>query len=491
MAEPIDIDKHIALLERRLAREKNARLEAEALLMEKSREIYQANIELQDALAVSEQKREELAFLAQSSGALTNSQNSENLLANVTQLSANFLKSDLAITSVQLKDCMAFDPHTPLYSQQKRWFNHPDTIAAINQVLADAAATLSDWQVVPFHHGDKRQHMLLRSVSIDSESQLISAFVLNKPPASSEAYSVLTIMFGQLKQLLLARKSGAQAEGMTGLDFEVLQEQLSKARTQLEQSEKMASLGQLAAGVAHEINNPVGFVRSNLETLEQYLEDLLAFVAALDPKASEINALKDEYDIAFLLEDTQDIITTNLGGLDRISEIVQGLKSFSHQGDSEARQVDLVHVVQAALSVANNELKYKHTVVNQLPDTPLNTMGKAGQLQQVFINLFVNASHAMADGGTLTITAQQSDSDIVIAVTDTGSGMSQDTQQQLFNPFYTTKAVGEGTGLGLSISYSIIEAHYGKIWVKSALGEGTTFYVSFPLAAASQPPTAE
>jgi signal transduction histidine kinase len=244
----------------------------------------------------------------------------------------------------------------------------------------------------------------------------------------------------------------------------------------------MASLGQLAAGVAHEINNPVGFVRSNLETLEQYLADIISFVTALEAQDPSVKSLTDEFDIAFLLEDTQDIITTNLGGLDRISEIVQGLKSFSHQGDSEASRIDLVPVVQAALSVANNELKYKHTVVNQLPATPLAIMGKAGQLQQVFINLFVNASQAMADGGTLRITADISEGDIVIAVTDTGSGMSQETQQQLFNPFYTTKAVGEGTGLGLSISYSIVEAHYGKIWVKSTLGKGTTFFVSFPQA---------
>ena len=288
-------------------------------------------------------------------------------------------------------------------------------------------------------------------------------------------------MFRQLKNLLLARKFGVSSNSQT-FDYGKLQAQLKRARVQLEQSEKMASLGQLAAGVAHEINNPVGFVRSNMESLNHYLKDLTAFAKALGAYENvQIQSLFAQYDVEYLLEDTADIVTSNLGGLDRISEIVQGLKSFSHQGEAQNLPFDLNKIIQSALSVANNELKYKHNVITQLSEQPANLFGKAGQLQQVFINMFVNAAQAMPNGGDLEINSRILKDSVVVTIRDTGCGMDKVTQDKLFNPFFTTKPVGEGTGLGMSISYSIIEGHQGHVEIDSEVGIGTTFTLTFPL----------
>jgi len=168
--------------------------------------------------------------------------------------------------------------------------------------------------------------------------------------------------------------------------------------------------------------------------------------------------------------------------VERISDIIAGLKTFSHQGEADFRPLSIVDTVSAALKVVKNEVKYKHNVQHVMPDKDILVMGKLGQIQQVFVNLLVNAAQAMPDGGSIIIEYSMSRKECFIKVTDTGIGMSVDTQKQLFNPFYTTKSVGEGTGLGLSISYSILESHKGSIDVVSRLGKGSTFTVTLPLA---------
>ena len=479
MSEPVDSDI-ISMLERRLAREKKAREEAESLLIAKSREIYQANQELQEALAQSEQKRQELAFLARSTGALTLSENNESLLGNVCQLTSEFLHADYGIAAVQIKSCHAFDIHTPVFGAKKKWHDNPQLLTSINQFVEKIPQN-NDWQDFPFSYQEQLYRLILRHKPLDSGSYILVCFLLKKSPASSEIYSILTIMFRQLKNLLLARKFGVSSNSQT-FDYGKLQAQLKRARVQLEQSEKMASLGQLAAGVAHEINNPVGFVRSNMESLNHYLKDLTAFAKALGAFENvQIQSLFAQYDVEYLLEDTADIVTSNLGGLDRISEIVQGLKSFSHQGEAQNLPFDLNKIIQSALSVANNELKYKHNVITQLSEQPANLFGKAGQLQQVFINMFVNAAQAMPNGGDLEINSRILKDSVVVTIRDTGCGMDKVTQDKLFNPFFTTKPVGEGTGLGMSISYSIIEGHQGHVEIDSEVGIGTTFTLTFPL----------
>jgi signal transduction histidine kinase len=299
----------------------------------------------------------------------------------------------------------------------------------------------------------------------------------------------LTIIQRQVRTFLIARKNGTVISE-TKDNLNIITQQLSSAKSQLMQSEKMASLGQLAAGIAHEINNPVGYIRSNLEVLSSHIQDISAFMAATKAFIAEQKLINDEhymglvkeYDMEYIIEDTDDIVTSNIEGVDRISEIVNGLKTFSHQGETDFSALPIGQIVSAALNVVKNEVKYKHDVQHILNEQDIYIFGKLGQLQQVFVNIFVNAAQAMPGGGSIKIEYVLGGKSCQILVSDTGSGMSSTTQKQLFDPFYTTKPVGEGTGLGLSISYSIIESHKGTIEVESTEGVGTTFIITLPLA---------
>jgi len=265
---------------------------------------------------------------------------------------------------------------------------------------------------------------------------------------------------------------------------------LEQAQNQLLQQDKMASIGQLAAGVAHEINNPVGFVSSNLHTLRQYVDSLLALVDAQERAraapgdAALTQALEvalETAELDYLKEDLPVLLDESADGLTRVKKIVQDLKDFSRVDQSDWQQADLNAGVESTLNVVRNEVKYKCEVVRQLQPLPLVTC-LAAQLNQVFMNLIVNASHAIADKGTITLSSGAQDGWVWVQVDDTGCGMSDEVRRRVFEPFFTTKEVGKGTGLGLSLSFSIVKRHGGEIQARSTPGVGSQFRVWVPVA---------
>lgn len=279
------------------------------------------------------------------------------------------------------------------------------------------------------------------------------------------------------------------------LQLKETNEALKKTRDQLVQSEKMASIGTLAAGVAHEINNPVGFVMSNVRTLSEYMEVYHQGFSRIEHIASENDparqkTLLQEYrvwqeqeDLAFIKEDMTGLLTDTLDGTERIRDIVSGLKEFSHTDQaSEFKAADLIEAVQQTLKVASNEVKYKAEVVTRLDPIPLIRCN-SGQIRQVLLNLIVNASQAIDEHGRILVRSGLSDGRVFLSVTDNGSGIAPDTLKKIFEPFFTTKEVGEGTGLGLAIAYGIMEEHGGEITVQSVKGRGTRFSLLFPVSA--------
>lgn len=283
-------------------------------------------------------------------------------------------------------------------------------------------------------------------------------------------------------------------------DKEALEEtlkQLKKAHNQLIQNEKMASIGQLAAGVAHELNNPIGFIKSNISSLGEYFEDLIALIKTYDEQigklssvkeeniktcVGEIEAFKEKIDYNFISGDVQDTILETTDGADRVSKIVADLKEFSHVDRAEDKILfDVNHCLDSTLNIVWNELKYKAKVIKEYGDIP-EVACYPHQLNQVFMNLFVNASHAIGNKGEIKIKTFSENGSLFITISDTGKGMPPDVANRIFEPFYTTKPVGKGTGLGLSVSYGIIETHGGEIRVESEEGKGTTFTVRLPVA---------
>ena len=258
---------------------------------------------------------------------------------------------------------------------------------------------------------------------------------------------------------------------------------VDEAQQQLLQSEKMAAIGQLAAGVAHEINNPVGFVNSNLGTLKTYTQQLLQLIDAYEEgDAVDIARHRKTADIEFLREDLPALLEESRDGLERVTRIVQDLKDFSRVDQAEQQRADLNAAMQSTLNVVRNELKYKAEVILQLGEIPEIDCVPA-QVNQVFMNLLVNAAQAIPERGTITVRSGLACNHVWFEIEDTGSGMSEETRKRIFEPFFTTKAVGKGTGLGLSISYDIIvKKHKGRMDVRSEPGKGSCFRLWLPVS---------
>ena len=308
------------------------------------------------------------------------------------------------------------------------------------------------------------------------------------------------------QDLTLAEMSDVQIRAIVGeliktnRDLKEVNSKLSDAQSKLIQSEKLASIGQLAAGVAHEINNPIGFIFSNFGTLEQYLEDLFQMLDAYEQAEASVSdgaalarirSLKADLDIDYLKEDIPNLMRESRDGIQRVRKIVQDLKDFSRvDARQEWESVDLHAGIDSTLNIVNNEIKYKADVVKHYGALP-EVQCLPSELNQVFMNLLVNAAHAItAERGTITISTGVEGPNVWVEVADTGAGIAAENLQRIFDPFFTTKPVGKGTGLGLSLSYGIVQKHSGRMEVHSELGVGTRFRVTLPIQheeAATQP----
>ena len=271
-------------------------------------------------------------------------------------------------------------------------------------------------------------------------------------------------------------------------------QEVAGLRTQLVQSDKMASIGQLAAGVAHEINNPIGFISSNLNCLHDYAKDIERVISAyqrlreacrdggdgLTERAQEIDRILEEIDLDYMMADLSNLVAESIEGSERVCQIVANLRDFSHVDSPDVSEEDVAELLEKTISVAWNVLKYKVQVVREYGPTPLIPC-YGGKLGQVFLNLLVNAADAIHDRGTITIRTGSGEGVIWIEISDTGRGIAPENLSRIFEPFFTTKEVGEGTGLGLHLAHNIIEAHQGQLAVESTVNRGTTFRIELPL----------
>lgn len=268
----------------------------------------------------------------------------------------------------------------------------------------------------------------------------------------------------------------------------LLIEKLEQAHTQLLQSEKMASIGQLAAGVAHEINNPIGYVNSNLGSLRDYCHALFDVLAAYEACEAELptgvvlqlKEVKRKAELEFLKEDLGAVLHETEEGISRVRKIVQDLKDFSRADDTQFTWSDLQAGLESTLNIVHSELKYKAEIVKEFAPVP-KVECSISQLNQVFMNLLVNAAHAIVDHGTITIRTGSAEDRVWVEIVDTGMGIPAGLKNKIFDPFFTTKPVGKGTGLGLSLSYGIVQKHHGHFEVESEPGKGSLFRVVLPI----------
>ena len=259
--------------------------------------------------------------------------------------------------------------------------------------------------------------------------------------------------------------------------------QLDEATKRLVQSEKLASLGELAAGVAHEINNPVGYVSSNLTTLQKYLAVYEKVLDAPEADSAEMTALKKKLNYAFIRDDLQNLVKETQEGVGRVKAIIQDLKDYARTNAATHYVASDIQVgLKSTLNIARNQLKNRADVRLALGNLPLVECAPS-QIDQVFLNLIVNAAQAMPEGkmGMIDIRTDCNDRKVWIEVQDNGPGIPPEVMKKIFDPFFTTKDPGTGTGLGLSVSQNIIQQHGGKLEVSSTVGVGTTFKITLPI----------
>ena len=291
-----------------------------------------------------------------------------------------------------------------------------------------------------------------------------------------------------LKWNALLEQSKATLEAKNR-ELETALQEIERTHTQIIQQEKMASIGQIAAGVAHEINNPMGYIGSNMNSLLKYADKLAQFIefqeqaieqcSDVETKKS-IGELKRQIKLDFVMKDFRELITESLEGSKRVSKIVQDLKSFSRAEGDEAIPADLNTYIQSTINVVRNEIKYVAELDIRLGDIPL-VVCRPQQISQVVMNLLVNAAHSIPSNGVITIATSRVNDTVEISVSDTGCGISPQNIEKIFEPFFTTKEVGKGTGLGLAISRDIVRKHGGELLVESEVGKGTTFTVRLPV----------
>ncbi len=397
-------------------------------------------------------------------------------------------------TAAALRGCTAaYDAHYPV-SQAGIW---------ADSLRTHQPAIFNDYAGYPQKHGLPEGHVTMtRIISVPIiEGGLVRMMigVGNKGSDYDDIDTASLQLMGNDMWRIVCRARVERSLQQRVEELVLVNQKLTHMQMQLLQSEKMASIGQLAAGIAHEINNPVGYIKSNMGTLAGYVNHLMeinrAYEALPDPSdsgfGSALNAIherKKEVDYDFLMEDLAFLISESREGVERVSKIVLDLKNFSRSSDGTKAWTDLHAGIESTINVVWNQLKYKADVVRKYGELPL-VYCVASQINQVVMNLLVNAEQAIAEHGHITITTGVQGDEVWIDVQDDGCGIALEKQARIFEPFFTSKPVGQGTGLGLSIAFDIVQRHRGSLTFQSTPGEGSTFRITLPIEAAVDTPT--
>ncbi len=347
------------------------------------------------------------------------------------------------------------------------WNKDPD----MHFILCSADKTLS-WELITQHVGQSDQLLFLQKPAGDLELRQAVHAMTRKWQLSKQSQNVMSFLEEQVKQRTL---------------------EIEAANKKLLQSEKLASVGQLAAGVAHEINTPSQYLNDNISAIKDYFGDLSEYIRFIQqqlPKLDEdtqaaCTIQADSLDLEYILDDMPAAIEQSQQGIKQISRIVQAMKGFSHMGQDQATRFNINTALEDTLIIAKNNYKYIADVDTQFSEDILID-GYPGELNQVFLNLITNAAHAIEEKqqgrGIITIAIHQQDEHAIVSIRDTGAGIPEEIKDKIFDPFYTTKDIGKGTGQGLNIAYRIIhDKHGGDISFESTAGEGTTFIIRLPI----------
>lgn len=481
-------EEQISLLTKALEREKMARQQLEAKVSQINEKQFEATREILSSYETTRIRQIQLQFLA-----FMSREQIEN--KTVSELSKFFIENILQLLGQNTAVCFQLKNdkiQKTIYINEVEndWQNLSLKQDELLQVSSLIPQENSKWQrytltknyhnIFPFMNAP-----LVLAIKVPKQKGLDEIILINIEHYcySDDFKHTLDIAANQFTGIIQKRST----EQMLSQNYKKLKQTLQLLKTtqqQLTHNEKMVSLGQLSAGVAHEINNPLSFLSSNLETLKDYIVQYDKVIEHGKSSGINFNDVIEDEQLQFIQEDSEEILDACLNGVSRMAEIVNNLKLFSKKDNDEFSATDLVEVIDASLAIVANKLKCEHKVELEHSQEQLIINGNFGQLQQVIVNLLINAIDAMNEKGSLKVKTLLNNDEAIISIKDDGIGMSNEIQNRIFDPFYSTKSESNGTGLGLSVSYAIITKHNAAIKVYSEVNIGTTFILKFPLLSA-------
>lgn len=389
--------------------------------------------------------------------------------------------------------------------------SHEDRVTQLNTILDAAASGIITIDkrgiVLSFNHAAEQIFGFSSSETVGKNiSQLMPSAIAMHHDAYMQRYldTQEAHIIGKRREVEGQRKNGEVFPALLRVNTMVINGELffagliddiseTKAlQAQLGQAQKLEAIGQLASGVAHEINTPIQYIGDNLSALHDNFADILAYRHALYALADEslkpqLDELADKYDLEFILEDSPKAIKQAQEGVERVAEIVKAMKTFSHVEPSQNKQLINLHdALNSALTISRNSYKYIAEIETDFAADVDFIECYANEINQVFLNLIINAAHAIeekqAGMGRIRVATRKLNDMVEVLIQDNGAGIPADIQEKVFNLFFTTKAVGKGTGQGLSLAHSIVvEKHHGKLFFESSPGTGTTFHIQLPI----------
>lgn len=487
LAQVKNIDEALELIDR-LNRDiqnvKDENLKNQILLGQRETNLIKINQKIQEQFSNIARKNQEVDFLLK----ITNFEVVENdlrgLFANFLELSAMFVWCDVCF-AVKIDEenknvipitnfILNSDSNLQKANEEKFLKINFDYFLSYCEIVEHVALSdLNKFSSTLTREYKNLNYCYIFPIEIDKHDKVLVAFAFNFETILNERTIELLLRgLNQLKITLQKYKSKRQ----------LLEnyKKLKDMKSQLIQSEKMASIGTISAGIAHEINNPLSFLLTNTEVLKDYIVKIFKYLESIKKDSQFLRDEKIENEINYILEDTPALLSESLEGIQRIREIVNGLRTFSRADEGELKNFEINECVESSLKLVSNELKHKCKVVKCLQANS-RVKGAPGQIIQVLTNLLVNSAQAIDNFGEIVLETYSDGVKVYISIEDNGCGISQDNLKNLFTPFFTTKPTGKGTGLGLSISYGIIKKHQGKIFVESKENIGTKFIIELPV----------
>ena len=486
------LEARVNSLERQLKRQKIARKNAESFLESYSQDAYLANQALRKALKDSKQRERELLYLNRTASQLTHAISGESYVLSALESAVEFSGAFCGKAFTVKGGELIVGNDDRVFVQEQGWITSHTLAQFIQQETPlDLRESYSHWCVsaVILPETGKESRLLHFMHEMSSEEYTWLVLLTKDDTLEEETLYVLDTTKHYLN--ITSRYQNKKTElNSRQLELSNVKKDRDFLEERLVSADKMAMLGQLAAGIAHEINNPIGYVRSNTVVAKEIFNDYqraLEEIGNLCQQAggeiaSHFMALEKRFSLKDSAAEIAEMFDESHEGIERIIDIVKALRSFSYPGSAKYSQISAIDAMNTAIKLTNNLHRYRNTVRFEIPDEDAFFNGNSGQIQQVLVNFLTNAIYATPEGKRITLKVQKSEHNVSLVVEDEGKGMSKETLSKVFTPFFTTKPPGEGTGLGMSISLTIVEEHNGKIDISSAEGRGTIVSVVLPLA---------